>query len=101
MWYMIYGMDHADSMQARTEARPAHLARLQSLRDAGRLLLAGPLPDPLETETPRMLGSLVLAEFSSLDEARAWAGDDPYVHAGVYREVLVTPWKGVFMPECN
>jgi uncharacterized protein YciI len=46
-----------------------------------------------------MVGSLILADFASLDEARAWAADDPYAHAGVYRDVHIHPWKGVFMPE--
>ena len=99
MWYMIYGVDHAETTDKRSLARPAHLARLQALRDAGRLLLAGPLPDATEPGTPRMVGSLILADFASLDEARAWAADDPYAHAGVYRDIHIHPWKGVFMPE--
>ena len=98
MWYMIHGMDHSDTSELRQAARPAHLARLQALRDANRLLLAGPLPDPLDNDNKRMLGSLIVADFDTLDAARAWAADDPYVLDGVYREVLVTPFKGVFMP---
>ncbi|MDD2893100.1 MAG: YciI family protein [Halothiobacillaceae bacterium] len=103
MWYMIYGVDNAASSEKRSQARPAHLARLQTLRDAGRLLLAGPLPQVMEQEamepgSTHMVGSLILADFASLDEARAWAEDDPYAHAGVYRETHIHPWKGVFMP---
>lgn len=99
MWYMIYALDHVESMEKRGLARPAHLARLQVLRDSGRLLLAGPLPESAEPGNARMVGSLVLADFASIDEARAWAADDPYVHAGVYRDIHIHPWKGVFMPE--
>jgi len=99
MWYMIYGVDVDASMEKRSQARPAHLARLQILRDAGRLLLAGPLPDETEPDGTRMVGSLILADFASLDDARAWAADDPYAHAGVYRAIHIHPWKGVFMPD--
>ena len=101
MWYMIYGIDHANSAEIRSQARPAHLQRLQGLRDAGRLLLAGPLPDSAEPASGHMVGSLILADFASFDEAQAWAADDPYVHAGVYRETHIHPWKGVFMPISN
>ena len=104
MWYMIYGVDFDDSPDndsayKRSQARPAHLARLQALRDAGRLLLAGPLPESEEQNAPRMVGSLILADFASINEARAWAADDPYAHAGVYRAIHIHPWKGVFMPD--
>ena len=101
MWYMIYGVDFDGSAEKRSQTRPAHLARLQTLRDAGRLLLAGPLPDEAEPGSARMVGSLILADFASLDEARAWAADDPYAHAGVYRAMHIHPWKGVFMPPAN
>ncbi|MEW5837588.1 MAG: YciI family protein [Pseudomonadota bacterium] len=101
MWYMIHGVDHAETVEQRAQARPAHLARLQALRDAGRLLLAGPLPDAAEPDASRMVGSLILADFDSLEDARRWAEDDPYVHAGVYRDVHIAPWKGVFMPETS
>jgi len=101
MWYMIYGVDAIESGEKRSQARPAHLARLQALRDTGRLLLAGPLPDETEPGATRMVGSLILADFTSLDEARAWAADDPYTHAGIYRETHIHPWKGVFMPSID
>jgi uncharacterized protein len=97
MWYLIHGIDQANSLAARKQARPAHLARLESLRDAGRLLLAGPLP-AIDAEDPGpagFTGSIMVAEFGSLDEARAWAGEDPYVAAGVYARVDVSPFRRV------
>lgn len=97
MLYMIQSDDVDDSLPLRRGARAAHLARLEALRDAGRLVLAGPLPavdndDPGEAG---FTGSLVVAEFPSLDDARAWADADPYLAAGVYRSVDVRPFKHV------
>ncbi len=95
MWYVIEATDRADSLGARLQARPAHLARLRELLDAGRLLLAGPFP-AIDSEDPGpagFTGSLIVAEFASLDDARAWADADPYVAAGVYREVSVRPFR--------
>lgn len=97
MWYLIHGIDHANSLAARKQARPAHLARLESLRDDGRLLLAGPLP-AIDAEDPGpagFTGSIIVAEFTSLLEARAWAQDDPYLAAGVYARVDVSPFRRV------
>ena len=94
MYYMILATDADGVQEARVAARPAHLARLQALQDEGRLLIAGPTPFP-EDETT-MSGSLVVADFDSLDAAEAWAGADPYVDAGVYEEVLIRPFKKVF-----
>lgn len=97
MWYMILGRDAAGTLDARLSARPAHLARLKVLLDEGRVLLAGPLP-AADTTDPGMagyLGSLIVAEFPSQAEARAWADADPYVTAGVYRDVQVMPFKKV------
>ena len=97
MLYLIEGRDVPDSLPARLQARPAHLARLIALRDAGRLLLAGPLP-AIDAEDPGEAGysgSLIVAEFASLDAARAWADADPYVAAGVYAEVEVRPFRQV------
>lgn len=96
MWYAIEGHDGADVLARRLQARDAHLARLVALRDGGRLLLAGPCP-AIDAEDPGAAGfsgSIVIAEFESLEAARAWAGDDPYVAAGVYARVEVRP----FMP---
>ncbi len=97
MWYAIFSEDKPDSLEQRLAARPAHLARLHELRDQGRLLLAGPHP-ALDTPDPGpagFTGSLVVAEFASLDEARAWAETDPYHSAGVYAHVTVKPFKKV------
>lgn len=95
MWYVIEATDRADSLAARLQARPAHLARLRELLDAGRLLLAGPFP-AIESEDPGpagFTGSLIVAEFVDLAAARAWADADPYVAAGVYRDVSVRPFR--------
>lgn len=95
MWYVIHGVDRSNSLPARLAARPAHLARLESLRDAGRLKLAGPLP-AIDAEDPGpagFTGSLVVAEFASLADARAWADADPYLAAGVYTRVDVSPFR--------
>lgn len=97
MYYAIMASDHPNSLQARLTARPAHLQRLQALQDAGRLLLAGPHP-ALDTPDPGeagFTGSLVVAEFESLEQARAWAAQDPYVSAGVYADVTIKPFKPV------
>lgn len=97
MWYAIEGFDGAEVLERRRQARQQHLARLTALRDAGRLLLAGPCP-AIDAEDPGpagFSGSIVIAEFASLDEARAWADDDPYVAAGVYVRTQVRPFKPV------
>lgn len=97
MWYAIEGHDGPDVLERRLAARAAHLARLIALRDAGRLLLAGPCP-AIDAEDPGpagFSGSIVIAEFESLDAARAWADADPYVAAGVYARVDVRPFRPV------
>ena len=101
MWYLIYAEDVADSLSLRQSARPAHLERLQTLRDTGRLLLAGPNP-AIDSEDPGsagFTGSTVIASFDSLAEAQAWAKSDPYVEAGVYANVSVKPLKITVKPE--
>lgn len=98
MLYVIFSQDVPNSLSNRLAARPAHLARLQALRDAGRLLTAGPMP-AVDSETPGdagFTGSTVIAEFASLEEAQTWADADPYVAAGVYQQVIVKPFKKVF-----
>jgi uncharacterized protein YciI len=100
MWYVIYARDRADSLQARKGARERHLARLEALLADGRLLLAGPRP-AIDSEDPGpagFQGSLVVAAFDSLAEAQAWAEADPYVEAGAYESVEVTPFKRI-MPK--
>lgn len=94
MWYLILGNDSPDSLTARQAARPAHLARLHALRDAGRLKLAGPCPaiDAADPGPAGFSGSLIVAEFDSLPAARTWAEADPYVAAGVYAGVEVRPF---------
>lgn len=101
MWYLIYAEDVADSLSLRQSARPAHLERLQTLRDAGRLLLAGPNPaiDSDDPGSAGFTGSTVIAAFDSLAEAQAWAKSDPYVEAGVYANVSVKPLKITVKPE--
>lgn len=97
MWYAIEGHDGPDVLSERIQARPAHVARLTALRDQGRLLLAGPCP-AIDAEDPGpagFSGSIVIAEFTSLDDARAWADADPYVAAGVYQRVDVRPFNPV------
>lgn len=98
MLYVIYAEDIADSLEKRLSFRPAHLARLQLLHDEGRLLTAGPMPavDSNEPGAAGFSGSTVIAEFESLEAAQSWANDDPYIAAGVYRQVSVKPYKKVF-----
>jgi len=95
MWYAIMAEDAPNSLEKRLLARPEHLKRLTVLQDAGRLLLAGPFPaiDSNDPGTNGYSGSLIVAEFSSLDEARAWANDDPFTIHGVYRQVTVKPFR--------
>lgn len=95
MWYAIEGHDGDDVLAQRLAARPEHLARLVALNDAGRLLLAGPCPK-IDAEDPGpagFSGSIVIAEFPSLAEARAWADADPFVAAGVYVRTDVRPFR--------
>lgn len=98
MFYIIYAEDTADSLEKRLSVRPAHLARLQRLRDEGRLLTAGPMPavDSNEPGAAGFSGSAIIAEFDSLEAAQAWANDDPYFAAGVYQNVIVRPYKKIF-----
>lgn len=98
MLYTIIGQDVADSLEKRLAARPAHLARLQALQESGRLVLAGPFPaiDAIDPGAAGFTGSLIVAEFASLSAAQQWADADPYLAAGVYRDVRVYPFKQVF-----
>jgi len=97
MLYAVISQDVADSTEKRMQARPAHLDRLNALKDAGRLVLAGPHP-AIDSEDPGsagFTGSLIVAEFDSLAAAQTWADQDPYVAAGVYETVIVKPFKKV------
>ncbi len=97
MLYAIIGHDVPDSLERRKAARPAHLERLQAMQDEGRLLLAGPFPsvDANDPGAAGFSGSLIVAEFPSLQEAQIWADADPYVSAGVYQHVAVRPFRKV------
>lgn len=98
MLYAIIAQDIENSLDKRLKARPDHLARLQALQNEGRLILAGPHPaiDAEDPGTEGFTGSLVVAEFDSLKDAKAWADADPYISAGVYKKVTVKPFKKVF-----
>ncbi|AKG71617.1 MULTISPECIES: YciI family protein [Serratia] len=98
MLYLIYAQDVPGTLEQRMAVRPAHLARLQALRDEGRLVVAGPNPaiDSNDPGQAGFTGSTVIAEFPSLEVAKSWAAQDPYVDAGVYGEVTVKPFKQVF-----
>ena len=95
MWYTIVAEDMPNSLEERMQARPEHLARLAALQDAGRLMLAGPFPaiDSNDPGPAGFTGSLVVAEFNNLNEAKAWSDADPYVNAGVYNHVIVKPFR--------
>jgi len=97
VFYCILGEDTPDSLDKRLAARPAHLARLKALQEEGRLLLAGPFPsiDSVDPGPAGFSGSLIVAEFTSINDAKVWANDDPYVAAGVYASVTVKPFKKV------
>lgn len=97
MLYAIISEDISNSLEKRKLARPAHIARLQQLNDEGRLFVAGPHPaiDNNDPGDAGFTGSLVIAEFTSLEQAQSWADADPYVAAGVYAKVVVKPFKKV------
>ncbi len=98
MYYAIIAEDREESLEQRLAARPAHVERLNAMQADGRLLLAGPHP-AIDNEDPGpagFTGSLVVAEFDSLEAAREWADQDPYVLAGVYQRVTIKPFKKVF-----
>ncbi len=95
MYYAIMGMDREESLEARRQARQEHLNRLNVLMDEGRLLLAGPHP-AIDSEDPGaagFTGSLIVAEFSDLEQAKAWVSEDPYTVSGVFSSVTVKPFN--------
>ena len=100
MLYVIFAEDVPGSLEKRLSKRPAHLERLRTLQSEGRLVLAGPHPliDSPDPGPAGFSGSLIVAEFASLDDATAWAASDPFVAAGVYGRVTVKPFKKV-LPE--
>jgi len=97
MLYAILAEDVEGSLERRLSVRPAHLERLQELKDQGHLVLAGPHPaiDSNDPGPAGFSGSLIVAEFPSLEEAQVWADADPYVAAGVYARVVVKPFRKV------
>ena len=98
MFYAIISQDIQDSLEKRLSVRTDHIARLKALEDEGRLLIAGPHPN-IDGEDPGpagFSGSLIVAEFNSLEEAQSWADADPYIAAGVYEKIVVKPFKRVF-----
>ena len=97
MLYAIIGQDTENSLEKRLTARPDHLQRLEALKQEGRLFLAGPFPaiDSIDPGPAGFNGSLIVAEFESLDAAQTWANQDPYVATGVYQSVSVKPFKKV------
>ena len=98
MLYAVISQDVENSLAGRQAARPAHLERLQALRNEGRLVIAGPHPaiDSNDPGDAGFSGSLVVAEFDNLESAQNWADSDPYLKAGVYQSVTVKPFKQVF-----
>jgi uncharacterized protein YciI len=98
MLYAIYAEDVPDSLERRKSARPEHIKRLETMRDEGRVTLAGPFPaiDSPDPGPNGFSGSLIVAEFDSLEQAQSWAEADPYNAAGVYKSVVVRPFKQVF-----
>ena len=97
MFYIIYSEDHDNSLANRLSVREHHVNRLKTLQAQGRLLVAGPCP-AIDCEEPGdagFTGSLIIAEFDSLNVAQAWADEDPYIAAGVYKKVTVKPYKKV------
>ncbi|PKH01738.1 hypothetical protein CXF72_15440 [Psychromonas sp. MB-3u-54] len=97
MLYVIFSQDVENSLSLRQQVRPAHVARLQQLNEQERLIVAGPMP-AIDSEDPAdagFSGSTIIAEFDSLEAAQNWADADPYVAAGVYKKVIVKPFKKV------
>jgi len=98
MFYAVISQDVENSLEKRMSVRADHIARLQALQDEGRMLIAGSHP-AIDSEDPGpagFTGSLIVAEFDSLEAAQTWADDDPYIAAGVYENVIVKPFKKVF-----
>ena len=97
MLYVLMGEDAPGTLETRMAVRPAHLARLQTLNDEGRLLMAGPMPaiDSPDPGPAGFFGSLVVAEFPDQATAEQWLAEDPYVREGVFARTRVHPYKKV------
>ncbi len=93
MLYAIAARDVPNSAGLRSRVRPMHLEYLQPLLDKGRVVFAGPNPT-IDSPDPGPAGftsSIIIAEFDSLSDARAWSAGDPYVVEGVFGEVEIKP----------
>ncbi|WP_435932848.1 YciI family protein [Moraxella bovoculi] len=97
--FAIIGHDVADSTAKRAEIRPAHLERLTALHAQNRLVIAG--PTPINHGEPAMSGSLIIAHFDDIEQARTWAGDEPYLQSGVYSHVDVKPFIQALPKDSN
>ena len=97
MLYSIVGIDKENSLEARMSVRADHVARLEALKQQGRLIIAGPNPaiDSSDPGEAGFSGSIIIAEFESLEAAQAWADEDPYIRSGAYAAVTVKPFKKV------
>jgi uncharacterized protein YciI len=97
MWYVIIGKDAPGALETRKRVRPAHLERAKALADAGRMLVAGPCPaiDSPDAGPAGFTGSVIIAEFPSLQAAQDWIAHDPYVTAGVFESHEVRPFVKV------
>ena len=97
MWYVIFAQDVENSLKSRLKVREQHLARLEVLQNEGRLLVAGPMP-AIDSENPDAMGftgSTIIADFPSLTQAKEWVNSDPYMIEGVYKSVIVKPFRKV------
>lgn len=97
MYYVMIGEDAPGTLETRMAVRPAHLARLEALRDEGRVLLGGPMPaiDAADPGPAGFAGSLIVAEFPTQADAERWLADDPYVKQGVFARTIVRPFRKV------
>jgi uncharacterized protein YciI len=92
--YVIIGRDAPGSLATRRRVRAEHLARIRALSEAGRIVVAGPCPasDCADPGEAGFTGSVIVAEFPSLDEAQSWSSADPYVIEGVFESHEVRPF---------
>lgn len=90
--FVVQCTDHDDVLDKRLEVRPQHLNRLQALNDEGRLIIAGPMPKDADDLSQGFLSSIIIVDFDSREALDTWLADEPYLHAGVYREISVKPF---------
>jgi len=94
MLYVIMAEDAGNRAQQRKAAQMLHDRRIEELVADGRLIVSGPLPaiDSPDPGPAGVTGSLIVAEFDSLEHAREWIDADPYVTQGVFSKVDVKPF---------